>query len=211
MGKPAANLRPDASGSKVELDGRLIEDDVADIVTAFSTSDEDRRQKRKAFRKKREEQEKELERDPGDIAMRNLLESDDPNFFKAPYIWIQAAHVLLLAYVIIIFIYGADVGEDNILVNFEGEQLKAIKTASSLLLAVNFVHALFVAYEEFSSSKEGDNRFQTALGWGLKAFVIGGVASWQRLGRIKRREDKRTKEETRLRRAKEMGIDLDLA
>ncbi|CAK0805554.1 unnamed protein product [Prorocentrum cordatum] len=184
--RPRAPAAPKGTGP--QIDGKLVNDSVGEIAASFNVTDEDRR-RRQELRRKREA-EAAAEEQEVDV-IKELVAGEDPNFFGAPYIWIQVAHVVLFGYALIVCLIG-EAGEENTLFALEGDQLTAFRTAVTVTLLINVVNAAVTFYEEQSS---GEDRLYDAVGWGLKALLLGGVASWQRIGRIKRAEEKAQQED----------------
>lgn len=182
------------------VDGRVVDETVSDIATAFQVTDADRK-RRQALRRERMKEEQEEQQE--DDAVRNLVEKgEDPDFFGAPYIWIQAAHVVLFTYVVLCCVLGAS-GQSSALFALDDDALITLKQALSITLVVNFFHAIFVFYEEYTA---GEDRFFAAFGWCVKSLILGGIVSWQRIGRIKKAEKKRIQEEKRRQRLAELGV-----
>jgi len=160
--------------------GKKLDGIAADLATNLKVSDADRnrRQRKKraeAMRKMREEEEK--EEDP----IENLLKGEDPDFFGAPYIWIQLGHVILLATAVIAAILPYFIDDpENVVLGLEGAPLTALRTGLTFVFGTNIGVAAWLYFEE--TSLTGD--VVAALGWAVKALLLGGVASWQRFGRI---------------------------
>jgi len=178
---PPARRRPTAAGE--ELSGLA-----AEAAMSLNVTDEDRKKRREVRRKRMMQQTKEVEED----AIRNLIDKgDDPDFFGFPYIWVQIGH-LILGFTAVV---GALVGGQGIefaLFNIQGEALEALRSGVTLIVFTNVLIAAWLAYEEMQI---GPERVFNALGWGLKALAIGGVASWQRYGRLSKAAQKAAAEE----------------
>eukprot|EP00933_Yihiella_yeosuensis_P074199 TRINITY_DN8302_c1_g1_i1.p1 TRINITY_DN8302_c1_g1~~TRINITY_DN8302_c1_g1_i1.p1 ORF type:complete len:363 (-),score=51.10 TRINITY_DN8302_c1_g1_i1:147-1235(-) len=178
---------------------------------SLGVTDEDRDRRREYKRKKRKWDNMEVQWDDGQI-VRRVNEGLDPNFFGFPFIWVQIAHSLMGGLAVAVYLFS-DVDEiEFVLFDLEGPALDSLKIALPLVLLINVVNALVIVKEELDykpepgeeSGKEtrdeseealGEERTRAAIGWGLKALVLGGAASWQRSSRLYREvEQKRDKE-----------------
>jgi len=177
---------PDPSGNPSQQDdpspvptanGAALSDIVAEAALGLSVTDEDLRRRKELRRKRLTRQKKMIEEDP----IRNLIDKgDDPDFFGFPFIWIQISHFVLGATAVAAAVAGGQ-GIEFALFNLEGETLAALRTAVTITITMNVFVAGWLLYEELQL---GSERVLSGIGWALKALVIGGVASWQRWGRI---------------------------
>jgi hypothetical protein len=188
-----------------KIDGQKLDGLAGDMASAFRATDDDRK-RRAAARKQREREEKELDRWAAvetDDVLKRINEGEDPNFFGAPFIWIQNAHLLIVGYVVALLVVNAvssDIAQESAVFAYEENVLTAIKQAISGALVLNVINAVYIFYEEYTA---GDERLVSAVGWALKALVLGGVASWQRTGRILQAEEKKLQAELKKQRMEE--------
>lgn len=157
------------------IDGMRPNQLAAKLAKEFAVTDDDRKRRRESRRRKKN-QERLEEVDP----IRNLVEGDDPEFFGFPYIWVQIAHLVLGGTALLAaFLGGKDV--EFALFDLQGGALETVKLGVQLVAGINMVNAVVLYREALESEGMGN-----ALGWGLKAIFVGGVASWQRYGRIQK-------------------------
>eukprot|EP00931_Biecheleriopsis_adriatica_P096197 TRINITY_DN69852_c0_g1_i1.p1 TRINITY_DN69852_c0_g1~~TRINITY_DN69852_c0_g1_i1.p1 ORF type:complete len:342 (+),score=71.10 TRINITY_DN69852_c0_g1_i1:63-1088(+) len=149
-----------------------------DLAIALRVTEEEVRQRREERRKKKQKERLDFEEDP----IQNLVDGEDPNIFGAPYIWVQAAHATLGATTFFACVLPA-ISNGSIefaLFNFEGKMLETLRTLAQVCFGINFLNALVIFKEEFDLSSD----LVAAGNWAFKGLVFGGVASWQRLGRL---------------------------
>lgn len=137
---------------------------------------------RKERRRKREQMKIQVFAE--DDAIGRLVAGEDPNFLGAPFIWVQIGHVVLLSTAV----FAAAVSGQDIefaLFDLGPDTVNAVVTGIKITVAMNILVAANLVYSELQI---GEERLVSAFGWGLKALLLGGVASWQWWGRIKRAE-----------------------
>jgi len=157
--------------------GEELSDLAAEAAVGLSVTDEDRRRRKEVRRKRLTLEKKIIEEDP----IRNLIDKgEDPNFFGFPFVWVQIGHVILgLTAIAAALVGGQDI--EFAIFNLQGDALEALRLAVEITVGMNVLVAGWIFYEEL---QVGPERIFSALGWGLKALLIGGVASWQRFGRM---------------------------
>eukprot|EP00440_Ansanella_granifera_P040278 gb/GFBE01043687.1/.p1 GENE.gb/GFBE01043687.1/~~gb/GFBE01043687.1/.p1 ORF type:complete len:333 (+),score=78.72 gb/GFBE01043687.1/:1-999(+) len=149
-----------------------------ELAMELAVSEEDIRRRREERRKKEMRRRDDFEED----VVQNLIEGEDPNFFGFPFIWVQVGHYILAGTAILAAILGG--GEvEFALFDLQGEALDALRQGVNFVVGLNFLNALYIFKEE---SELGPERAMAAVGWAIKALFIGGVASWQRGGRIQK-------------------------
>lgn len=152
-----------------------------DLAVALKVSDEDIR-KRREERRKKQQKEREMDTFEADPIW-NLNEGEDsvdPNIFGFPFIWVQLGHIILG----VTLVAAAAVGGNNVefaLFDLPDWALNTLRTSLSVAVVINVVNAVITYFEEKSIP---DHKNFDASGWFLKGVVLGGVASWQRLGRL---------------------------
>jgi len=127
----------------------------------------------------------------------------DPDFFGAPYIWVQVGHLILGGTAFAAAVVSGN-GIEFALFDLEGAQLSALRAGLNIVYTINLFLAIFMFQQEMESGAEGviraDERepgpdgkpkrgnFKDAIGWAAKGLLLGGVAFWQREGRIIKKE-----------------------
>lgn len=160
----------------------------AEVAVSLAVTDEDRKRRKK----KKGKVWKDQEEDP----ISNLIAGEDPEFFGFPYIWVQIGHVVLGSTSLGAACFGGK-GLEFALFGVEGRELVALRAGVSLTLIMNFALAVYVFNQEMALGK---GRLLEAAGWALKALFLGGVANWQREGRMykaQKREAENAKEAAR--------------
>jgi len=170
-----------ASPEPVKAAGRELTGAAAEAAEALKVTDKDRELRRQSRRRRKPE--------PGDDIVGSIIESgDDPNFFGIPYIWVQLGHIILGPTVLAAaLISESGLGEEFAIFDLQGPLLKAVQNGVGIIVIMNFLLAGFMFFEEISA---GPGRLFNAIGWALKALLIGGVAHWQRLWRLRPKEDR---------------------
>lgn len=157
-----------------------------DLAGALKVSDEDIR-KRREERRKRKQKEREMaefEADP----IYNITEGPDaidPNIFGFPFVWVQIGHILLGS----VLLASAVIGGQDVefaLFDLQGETLSTLRTSMLVMFGISLVNAGVTYVEE----KNAGGKDKDALGWALKGILLGGVSSWQRIGRIEKEKKK---------------------
>lgn len=124
-----------------------------------------------------------------DDIVANILEKyDDPDFFGQPYIFVQLGHGVLLG-TTLLALFFADSGLEFALFQFSGDALQALRVGTGLVLGINFALAI-ACYQE-----EAENGFVPAVIYALKALVLGGIATWYKLGVAQKKAQREEEEE----------------
>mmetsp|Transcript_39337 Transcript_39337/g.80470 ORF Transcript_39337/g.80470 Transcript_39337/m.80470 type:complete len:345 (-) Transcript_39337:178-1212(-) len=153
-----------------------------DLAGALKVSNEDIRQRREERRKRKQKEREiaEFEADP----IYNITEGPDaidPNIFGAPFVWVQIGHILLGS----VLLASALIGGQDVefaLFDLQGETLSTLRTSMLVMFVISFVNAVVTYIEE----KNDGGKDKDALGWFFKGLLLGGVSSWQRIGRIQK-------------------------
>jgi len=161
----------------VRAGGQKLSSIAAEAALGLNVTDEDVMRRKQARRKRLTKLKKEEEEDP----IRNLIDlGDDPDFFGFPYLWVQIAHLVLFLTAIAVAIFASPDIEFALLA-LDGQVLETLRTCLTITLTMNIFIAGWMVYEEL---QVGSDRVLSAIGWGLKGLIVGGVASWQRWGRL---------------------------
>lgn len=153
-----------------------------DLAGALKVSNEDIRQRREERRKRKQKEREmaEFEADP----IYNITEGPDaidPNILGAPFVWVQIGHILLGS----VLLASALIGGQDVefaLFDLQGETLSTLRTSMLVMFVISFVNAVVTYIEE----KNDGGKDKDALGWFFKGLLLGGVSSWQRIGRIQK-------------------------
>eukprot|EP00930_Biecheleria_cincta_P069040 TRINITY_DN56835_c0_g1_i1.p1 TRINITY_DN56835_c0_g1~~TRINITY_DN56835_c0_g1_i1.p1 ORF type:complete len:383 (+),score=85.00 TRINITY_DN56835_c0_g1_i1:56-1204(+) len=115
----------------------------------------------------------------------------DPDLFGYyPFYWVQIGHSLLL-FVTLAQVAAAGRGIQNALFDIEGGLLETVRTGLGLVFIINLVNAAITYKEEYDLGVErGEDYSDSAKGWFLKGIFLGGISSWQRIGRGVKAEKK---------------------
>jgi len=161
----------------VKAGGTKLSSIAAEAAVGLNVTDEDVKRRKEARRKRLTKLKEVEEEDP----IRNLIDlGEDPDFFGFPYLWVQIAHLVLLLTAIGVAIFS-DPEIEFALFALEGQTLATLRTCLAITLTMNVFIAGLMVYDELQI---GPDRVVKALGWGLKGLLVGGVASWQRWGRL---------------------------
>jgi len=161
----------------VKAGGAKLSSIAAEAAVGLNVTDEDVMRRKQARRKRLTKLKEQEEEDP----IRNLIDKgDDPDFFGFPYLWVQIAHLVLLLTAIAVAIFASpDI--EFALFALDGQTLETLRTCLTITLVMNALIAGWMVYDELQI---GGDRVLSAVGWGLKGVLVGGVASWQRWGRL---------------------------
>lgn len=170
-----ATRDPGPAGPKVEMSQVA-----ADAARGLSVTPEDQKRRREARRKRMMATGDEMD-DGSDQAVANLINlGEDPSFFDFPFVWVQLAH-LVIAFTAVFACLAGGNDVEFALFDLPPKVLEFLRTGTSIVFFMNFFTSVWIFFEEFSL---GNDRLLSAIGWGLKALVLGGVATWQRYGRL---------------------------
>lgn len=184
---PAPSPTPtltEEDAAAVTAQGVALTGIAAEAAAGLSMTDADRK-RRKEQRKLRKlkmanKEPKKQDRNM-DPAIKELLEGEDPQFFGAPYIWVQLAHAIISITAIAVAIFGDNGELEFALFDLSAPYIEAVRTGVTNVLLLNILLAFYTFGEELRDSE----KFWDAVGWGLKVLFIGGVATWQRNWRLR--------------------------
>jgi len=184
--------RRKAAPAPAQTETEDAEDKPLDIATeaamGLSVTSEDRRRRKEKRRRQMIQQ----QREESDDAIENLISAgEDPEFFGVPFIFVQIGHLTLgVTAILSCFLSGMEIFEFA-LFDLEGLTLATLQYAVALVYVMNFFIGVYMFYEE---STFGSKQLFAAFGWGVKGFLLGGVASWQRYHRIMKAQQRAEKE-----------------
>lgn len=157
-----------------------------DLAATLNVTDEEikKRREERRIRKQKLREMNEFEADP----IYNITEGPDAidtNIFGFPFLWVQLGHLILGSVLVAAALLG---GQDIefALFDLQGETLSTLRASLWVCLGISFVNAIVTFIEEKNSSGKDID----AIGWFLKGLLLGGVSSWQRIGRIEKAKKK---------------------
>lgn len=115
----------------------------------------------------------------------------DPDLFGYyPFFWVQIGHTFLLL-ITLAQVAFAGQGLQFALFDIEGGLLETVRTGLVLVFIINLVNAAITYKEEIDlGDQRGEDYSESAFGWALKGVFLGGISSWQRIGRGTKAEKK---------------------
>jgi len=175
--RPQNAPRQQEGAPPVKAGGTTLSSIAAEAALGLNVTDADVQRRKQARRKRLTKLKEKEEEDP----IRNLIDKgDDPDFFGFPYLWVQIAHLVLLLTALAVAIF-ADPDIEFALFALDGEILQTFRSCVTITIIMNIFIAGWMVYDELQI---GGDRVINAIGWGLKGLLVGGVASWQRWGRL---------------------------